>query len=298
MGFFDNVSGYHKYKNTKNFTIQELFEKLSAIEVSFAEAPKMGVVAKRDAIVYTLENNRFIVSVMAGKDIEVQSSLAPKESAGKFLLKELAASALTDAQGKDQNIANRAVDELGEIITKLLAGEANVSSNVSSAGKSGQSVKLYMRQKVLTIKDKYSVCTENEEPVYYVQGNLVGLSFVIERVAGGEVMTVKKKLIAVMPEYTLVAGGKEIGKIKKKLKLTRPEITGTVAGKEIVIKGDLSGFSFEIFRGGQSIGSVDTERLTWGDCYSIEAFDKADVDLVVAIAIICDNSLQDHGAFS
>lgn len=294
MGFYDNLSGYHKYKNTQGYTNQMLLDRLAGVEVSFAGPPHMGVVGKKEAVVYTLADSRFIVYTMAGKDIEVGTVLAPQESAGKFILKELAIGAVTDAQAKDHNVANRAVDELGEIIKKLLAGKWDVTSNVSAAGKYGESVKLYMRQKVISIKDKYSICTMDEQPVYYVQGNLLGLNFSIQRSTGEQIMSVKKKLIAVLPEYTLSAGGREIGKIKKKIRLTRPEISGTVFGAEITIKGNLSGFSFEIFRNGQSVGSVDTERLTWGDCYSIEAYDPKDADLVVAIALICDNSLKGH----
>ena len=292
MGFTDNLSGYHKYKNVQNFTNETLFLKLREIPVSFADSPKMDTVAKKETIVYTIPDSRFIVYVKADKNVEVATCLAPKENVGKFIGKELLISAVSDAQGKDQHEANRAVDEVGDILQKLLAGQETTPGNLTAVNKNKNGTKLYMRQKIVSIKDKYSICTLNEEPVYWVEGNLIGLSFSIQNTTGNELMKIKKKMVAIMPNYTLMKENKVFGQIKKKIKLTRPEIVGTVDGKELLIKGNLSGYSFEIFLGGQSIGAVDTERLTWGDCYSIESYIPDNTDLVVAIAVICDNVLK------
>ena len=50
---------------------------------------------------------------------------------------------------------------------------------------------------------------------------------------------------------------------------------------------------FGIFNNCMSvIGNVDTERLTWGDVYSIDIKDTGKQDLIVAIAIIVDNILS------
>ena len=49
------------------------------------------------------------------------------------------------------------------------------------------------------------------------------------------------------------------------------------------------GFDFDIQVGGTVIGHVDTDRTVWSDCYRITILDESRQDLVIALAIICDN---------
>ena len=124
--------------------------------------------------------------------------------------------------------------------------------------------------------------------VFHVDGDITRLNFSIKK-GGNEVLKLKKKLVAIMPEYTILQDGREIAKIKKKLKLIKPELTGTVNGQELRIAGDLMGHDFDIQIGGSMIGHVDTARTIWSDCYRIRSFDRNQQDLVIALAIICDN---------
>jgi uncharacterized protein YxjI len=284
MGFNDTISGYKKLKNNQGYSTQTLLDALKDTTYSFGE-PDLGKVLKSEVIVFNGIEGFTVYIKVSEKSIEI--TRCTSEKIGKFLLKEMATTLFTDAQGKNASVANRAVDELYEVVVNLQ--KTGVAEN-----KSGTSVveKLYMRQKVLSIKDKYSVCTEDETPVYWVQGNLVGLSYTITDANENLIMEIKKKMIAVMPKYTILKNGEVLGTINKKVKLTRPEISGQINGEDIKIKGDISGFHFEIKSNDVAIGNVDTERLTWGDVYSIDIKDIEKQDLIVAIAIIVDNVIS------
>lgn len=290
----DDTSGFKKHKNTAGLTNAILLEKLSGISVSFG-TPKMGTMMKKEAVVYEHVSDTWDVYVLANdKNVQIGRVYSQGVNAGLGALKEAGIMALTGslAQNSATSAADRAVDELDEIIKKLLNGEEVTESNVSISTSSGNSIKLYMRQKVFTIRDKYSICDLDETPVYYVKGNITGLGFSIQYADGSDIMTIKKKLVAITPEYTLFEGNENIGHIKKKIKLGRAEIQGEVKGQPIMIKGDMVGHSFNIFLNGKAVGNVDTARLTWGDCYSIEVLDESVKDLVVTIAVICDNTLK------
>ncbi|MDD3225766.1 MAG: hypothetical protein PHX70_13890 [Clostridium sp.] len=284
MGLNDAMSGYKKLKNEHGYSIQDLLMKLKDTTYSFGE-PTLGKVANQEAIVFKGIDGFIIYAKVSSKSIEVACTVS--KDLGKFVLKELGASLLTGAQGKDRATADRAVDELYEVILNM--EKTGVIENKSAGA---TAMKLYMRQKVLSIKDKYSICKEDETPVYWVVGNLLSLGYKIEDANQNLVMEIKKKLVAIMPEYTLVKDGQPIGVIKKKMKLTRPVISGKVGTEEIEIKGDISGFHFSIKSNDVVIGNVDTERLTWGDVYSIDIKDTGKQDLIVAIAIIVDNILS------
>lgn len=290
MGLFDMSGGgnmgYASVKNTMNFTNEDLLEKLSSVEVSFGK-PEMGDIKGTQAVMYRNVGGKYDVFVRINKKDVIMGKIM--ENGAKAAL-GMGLDMFLGHKDEETSIADRAVDELLEIVKKLESGEAVTQSQQVSvvSNSSGNETALFMKQKAISIKPKFDVFDENETVVYHVEGDVTRLNFSIQK-SGNEVLKLKKKMIAVMPEYTILQGGSEIGKIKKKLKLTKPELTGTVNGKELRIVGDLLGFDFDIQIGGATIGHVDTARTVWSDCYRIRTLDASQQDLVVALAIICDN---------
>ena len=196
---------------------------------------------------------------------------------------------------KTTSDADRYVDELLSVIKKLEAGE-EVSQTAAAERKEtvGDGIALYMQQKLLSLGPKFDIFDKENKPVYHVEGSITGLNFSVQK-DGKEVFKIKKKLLAIMPEYTIIWGSEEVGKLKKKFKLTKPELVGTLKGKDLKISGDLMGFDFDLLLGGDTIGHVDTDWSFWKDSYRIRVFDESMQDMVVALAIICDNvSDQEH----
>ena len=89
-------------------------------------------------------------------------------------------------------------------------------------------------------------------------------------------------------EYWSTNDKKTLKKILNLLKdIDRNGYTGI--GKPEPLKGDLSGYNFSIFADDNIIGNITTKQFSWADCYDIEIVDTTRKDLVVTIAIICDN---------
>lgn len=299
MGLF-NLSdskgfGFAKIPNTQGFTNEVLLEKLSEITVSFG-TPEMGDINGTQSVMYRKVSDMFDVFVRVdGKNIIMGKIGANGVSSVTTAL----SGGLDMFLGhKDEGTSNadRAVTELSEIVKKLESGESVTASNTVAAVNtaSGESVEFFMKQKAISIKPKFDIFDRNEAPVYHVEGDLPRLNFSIQK-NGTEVLKLKKKLIAVMPEYSLILNGSEIGKLKKKIKLTNPELTGTINGKELKIVGDLMGFDFELQVGGVTIGHIDTAQTIWQDCYRIKVLNEDYQDIMIALTIICDNVADQSG---
>lgn len=286
MGLNDVTEGMKKLKNEQGYTTASLYEKIKDVPFSFGEC-HIGPYAKEESIYFDAIDRMVVYIRVSPKSIDIRKGLSADTSTGLFMLKEIGLSMLTDATAKDDAQSNRAVDEVYKVIKGLLDG--GVAENQSSQN---DGIKLYMRQTILSMNDHYTICTEDQTPVYEVKGNLVSLKYMVNRADGTPVMEIRKKLIAIMPEYTILQNGEEIATLKKKLKLMKPEILGTVRGQELQIKGDIAGYNFSIAVGGVEIGAVDSVRLTWADCYAIEVKDQTKQDLVVSIATIIDNMLS------
>ncbi len=299
MGLF-NLSdskgfGFAKIPNTQGFTNEVLLEKLSEITVSFG-TPEMGDINGTQSVMYRKVSDMFDVFVRVdGKNI-IMGKIG---TSGVSSMTTALSGGLDMFLGhKDEGTSNadRAVTELSEIVKKLESGEAvSASSTVASVNTStGEAVEFFMKQKAISIKPKFDIYDKNETPVYHVEGDLPRLNFSIQK-SGTEVLKLKKKLIAVMPEYSLFLNGSEIGKLKKKIKLTNPELAGTINGKDLKIVGDLMGFDFELQVGGTTIGHIDTAQTIWQDCYRIRILDESYQDIMIALAIICDNVVDQSG---
>lgn len=287
-----NGVGFAKVKNTQNFTNQDLLDKLSDIKVSFGE-PEMGDIKGTQSVMYKKVSEKFDVFVRVDGNNVIMGKIGTDgvSSAATAMSMMLDMFAFDGAKDEGTSKADRAVDELVEIIKKLEDGESvkesNVTASVNTA--SGEAIAFYMDQKLLSINPKFDIYTEKHEPMYHVDGNITRLNFKVKNSNGVEVAEIKKKLIAVLPEYSILQNGSEIGKLKKKLKLTSPELVGTLNGFDFKLQGDLMGFNFDVLLNGKSIGRIDTAQTIWADCYRIQILDENYQDLMIAIAIICDN---------
>lgn len=297
MGLFgklasnDAMTGYKKFDNKQGWSNADLLEKLSGVTTSLGE-PKMGSVKimgkEIEAVVYDSVSENSDVYVKAdSKKIDIGS--APKPGAtGAAMLGALGA---TFGGGTDEDTSrvNRAINELQGVVEELFSGKEVTETKAVTRADSGDSVKLYMEEKLeLSLKDRYTLFTADHEPAYFIEGNALDTAYKIMDAQENEIMVVKKKLIAVMPEYSVFEGRKEIANFKKKLKLTKTEIAGKVGRKELTIKGDMFAYNFDILLGDETIGTVEKEATFWANCYRIESFSKSNVNLIVAIAAVVE----------
>ncbi len=296
MGFMnDATSGYKKLKNEKNFTNASLCEMLKDTGLSFGE-PALGEIKALlgksfEAIVFHFDAKYDVYVKVSEANIEIGKTLAAGQGV-KAVLAMAGNMALYDGvEDKSTMTSDRAVDELYDVITQLISKGSAQSRVVSQANGGEKTVSYYMKQRLLSIPVKYDICDGDEKPVYNVRGALTGLSYDVFRANGEQVFTIKKK-IAIMPEYVLMQGKEKIGELKKKIKLSRPEIAGEINGKEVSIKGSMLAYSFSIELDGRVVGAVDKKQMIWGDAFGIDIYDESIKDIVVAIAVICDNVID------
>ncbi|MDE6863009.1 MAG: hypothetical protein K2J41_01320 [Eubacterium sp.] len=80
-------------------------------------------------------------------------------------------------------------------------------------------MKLYMKQKVFSFRDRFTIKDEYGEDKYYIEGEILSLGkkLRIYDMGGNELAFVREKLLAFMPKFTVEINGREIAEIVKKL---------------------------------------------------------------------------------
>ena len=150
-------------------------------------------------------------------------------------------------------------------------------------------MKLYIKEKVFSWGDKFTVKDAYGEDKYIVEGEVFtfGKKLHVYDRSGREVAFIKQEVWSFLPRYYVFCGDRQIAEIKKEFTLLFPRYTIEGLGWEI--DGSFMAHDYQITKQGRKIVTISKEWMTWGDSYELDIADPADelVALAVVIAIDC-----------
>lgn len=150
-------------------------------------------------------------------------------------------------------------------------------------------MKLYIKEKVFSWGDKFTVKDAYGEDKYIVEGEVFtfGKKLHVYDSAGREVAFIKQEVWSFLPRYYVFCDDRQIAEIKKEFTFLFPRYTIDGLGWEI--DGSFMAHDYQITKRGRKIVTISKEWMTWGDSYELDIADPADelVSLAVVIAIDC-----------
>lgn len=131
-------------------------------------------------------------------------------------------------------------------------------------------MKLYIKQKVFSFRDRFTVKDEYGEDKYYVEGEILSLGkkLRIYDMDGNELAFVRERLLAFMPKFTIEINGSEIAEIIKRFTFLRPKYY--VDGLGWDVEGDFFSHNYDITDGNKTIVSIHKQFMAWGDTFEID----------------------------
>lgn len=148
--------------------------------------------------------------------------------------------------------------------------------------------KLYIKQKLLSVKDKFTVKDEHGNDVYYVEGSFFKIpkTFMIYDMNGQKAATITKKVFALLPQFIVDIHGQQVITIKKEFAFFRSRYVIDAAGIEV--RGNWWDMNFHIYQHGELIGQVSKDWFSWGDSYKVEILKEEMEKIMVALVIAID----------
>lgn len=150
-------------------------------------------------------------------------------------------------------------------------------------------MKLYIREKVFSWGDKFTVKDQYGNDQYMVQGEVFsfGKKLHVYDMDGREVAFIKQELWSFLPKYDVFCNGNQVAEIKKEFTFLFPKYS--VAGLGWEISGGIMEHNYEITQSGRTIVRISKEWMTWGDSYELDIANPADelIALVVVLTIDC-----------
>ena len=163
-------------------------------------------------------------------------------------------------------------------------------------------MKLYLKQKVFSFRDRFTARCETGEDRFYVEGRVftLGKQLYVYDASGNEVAYIRQKLMSWMPRFTIEIGGKEVCTIIQKFQFLKNDYR--IEGLPWYLEGDFVGHEYELINDNQVIMRLSKHWFTWGDSYELDICEQtSDPDfqellcLCIALAVDAAMCVQRRG---
>ena len=147
---------------------------------------------------------------------------------------------------------------------------------------------LYIRQKVFSWKDRFSVKDADGIDRYSVEGEpwSVGKRLHVNNMAGEEIAYIQQKVWSFKPRFFIFINGIQTAEVVRELTLLRPKYT--FHGLDWECTGDVTGHDYEIWHAGDLIVRVHKVWFAWGDSYELDIPDRRNETLALAAVLTID----------
>jgi len=149
-------------------------------------------------------------------------------------------------------------------------------------------MKLYIKEKVFSWGDRFTVKDEFGDDKYLIEGEIFswGKKLHVYDMAGRETAFIKQEVWSFLPRYYVFCNGQKVAEIKKEFTFFFPKYSIDGLGWEI--EGSFLEHEYRITRDGQNIVTISKEWMTWGDSYELDIRNRADELLALAVVLTID----------
>ena len=158
-------------------------------------------------------------------------------------------------------------------------------------------MKLYIKQKVFSWRDKFSVKDEAQNDRWFAQGEIfsLGRKLHVFDASGAEAAFIRRKLLSFLPRYYLEINGYSYEFVKE-FTFLRPKYT--IRNLDWTIDGEFLAHEYTVANSNGDIMRISKAWLSWGDFYELDIIDARNelLCLCVALAIDCITADASHGA--
>ncbi|WP_019413106.1 LURP-one-related/scramblase family protein [Paenisporosarcina sp. TG20] len=157
---------------------------------------------------------------------------------------------------------------------------------------------LYIKQKVFSLSEKFTIKDQQEQDVYYVEGSFFKIpkTFSIMNTTRDEVALVTKKVLSFLPKFFVEVNGREVLTIKKEFSFFKARYT--IDAADIEVQGNWWDMDFQVLQQGEVIGKVTKEWFSWGDSYKVQILNEEMEAIIIAIVVAIDCVKADEASSS
>lgn len=149
-------------------------------------------------------------------------------------------------------------------------------------------MKLYIKQKVFSFRDQFTVKDAYGNDRYFAQGDYfsLGRNLHVRDADGKEIILIKQKFWSFLPRFYVYIAGEEVAEVIKEFTFFKPR--HRIEGPSWSASGDWWAHNYEITHGELPVVTVQKEWMTWGDSYGVDIRDPGDERMALAVVLAID----------
>lgn len=157
-------------------------------------------------------------------------------------------------------------------------------------------MRLYIKQKVFSIGDKYDIYDEFGKLYYHVDSEIftIGAKFHLCNLQGQELFYIKRRITFLCAKYEIYKGQQLCAEIQQELRFFKSKLNIYSAFGNYTVEGDIWSRQFNVYRDGFLVGGVAKKFLSWSDTYEMSIADNEDSAFFSALVIAIDNCLHNE----
>ena len=149
---------------------------------------------------------------------------------------------------------------------------------------------IYLKQKVLSIREKFTFYDRNQKIIYKARGNLIALPkrYQLFDKKNTPKVEIVRAIFSFMPQFELydVSTNHKICTIRKKFRIGRPILDMATPHGNYIIDGNIFAHDFRVYNHqNKQVINVQKQWISWGDAYEITV-DTMQMPLHVAASIV------------
>lgn len=148
--------------------------------------------------------------------------------------------------------------------------------------------KLYIKQKVFSWGDSFTVKNEYGEDLYRVKGEVLSLGkkLHIYDSADRELALIRQKVMTFLPRYFIDIDGQQAAEVVREMSFFKPRYS--IHGPDWQVEGDFWGHDYRLAAGEKTVAGLKKAWMSWGDSYELEVARREDALLALAVVLVID----------
>jgi len=149
-----------------------------------------------------------------------------------------------------------------------------------------------MRKNLLSFGDRFAICNENGEEVFFVNGEVFSLGHKLSFLDphDNELLYISQKLLSLAPTYELYQGEQHLATIQKEV-FTFFACTFAIHTDnrgDLEARGDLSDHEYSVTRQGETVAQISKQWFTISNTYGVDVTDNESTVLLLASTVVID----------
>ncbi|UCH93951.1 MAG: LURP-one-related family protein, partial [Candidatus Aminicenantes bacterium] len=168
---------------------------------------------------------------------------------------------------------------------KYIMNEKETVNLTPTGGEEKPWKKYVMKQKILSLGDKFIIKDETQNPVFYVKGKVFsfGNKLSFRDMSGKELAYISQRVFSFKHKYKIYRHNELLAQIVKKITLFKDKFNVDIQGPDdYKVAGNFWDHEYTFTRNGRKVASVSKTFFSWSDTYGIEMAPGEDDILILA----------------